>query len=115
KARVEVHADMDFDRVTTNSETFDPDGQVVRSTQTVKQSGTNSDGGTQPVTVSTNLPNSQTNSASAGAQSKSNRDEETTNYEISKKVINQVREGGVVKRLSVAVLVDGTYAAGADG
>src|SRR5690242_10397809 len=37
KARVEVRADMDFDRVTTNSESFDPDGQVVRSTQTVSE------------------------------------------------------------------------------
>ncbi|HZT87302.1 MAG TPA: flagellar basal-body MS-ring/collar protein FliF [Stellaceae bacterium] len=113
KARVEVHADMDFDRVTTNTETYDPDGQVVRSTQTSKEtSNSGQNGGDQPVTVSTNLPDAQKPQQSAsggGSQSKSGREEETTNYEISKTVKNHVHEGGDVRRLSVAVLVDGTY------
>ncbi len=115
KARVEVHADMDFDRVTTNSESFDPDGQVVRSTQSVNETSSNSEGGDQPVTVANNLPDAQANKNAVGGQSKSGRNEETTNYEITKTVKSQVREGGVVKRLSVAVLVDGVYAAGTDG
>ena len=115
KARVDVHADMDFDRVTTNSESFDPDGQVVRSTQTVKESNDSSESGDQPVTVSTNLPNAQTATAGNGGRSKSARNEETVNYEITKTVRNQVREAGVVRRLSVAVLVDGTYTQAADG
>src|SRR5256885_11809048 len=34
KVRAEVNADLDFDRVVTNTESFDPDGQVIRSTQT---------------------------------------------------------------------------------
>ncbi len=37
KARVDVHVDMDFDRVTTSSKSFDPDQQVARSTQTVTE------------------------------------------------------------------------------
>ncbi|MBV9521970.1 MAG: flagellar M-ring protein FliF, partial [Alphaproteobacteria bacterium] len=115
KARVEVHAEMDFDRITTNSESFDPDGQVVRSTQSVNETSTSSEGGDQPVTVANNLPEAQANKGAAGAQSKTGRNEETINYEITKTVKNQTREGGIVKRLSVAVLVDGTYAAGTDG
>ncbi len=115
KARVEVHADMDFDKLTTSTESFDPDGQVVRSTQTVSETSSSSDGGDQPVTVANNLPDAQANKAATGGQSKNGRNEETTNYEISKTVKSQVREGGVVKRLSVAVLVDGTYTSGADG
>jgi flagellar M-ring protein FliF len=115
KVRAEVHADMDFDRVTTNSESFDPDGQVVRSTQTVNESSDSSDGGDQPVTVTNNLPDSQANKGSTGPRSKNGRNEETINYEITKTVKSQVREGGIVKKLSVAVLVDGVYAAGADG
>src|SRR6185437_4151267 len=95
----------------TNSETYNPDGQVARSTQTVTESNNSTDSGDQPVTVSTNLPNSQTaTNSSGGGKSQSSRNEETTNYEISKTVTNQVREGGTVKRLSVAVLLDGTYA-----
>ncbi len=37
KVRATVTADMDFDKVSTNQETFDPDQQVVRSTQTVDE------------------------------------------------------------------------------
>ena len=66
KARVEVHADMDFDRITTNSKTFDPDQQVARSTQSVTESSDSSESGDQPVTVQTNLPNPQTAPANAG-------------------------------------------------
>jgi len=113
KSRVDVRADMDFDRITTNSESFDPDGQVVRSTQTTNQSDSN----TSPnnaVSVTTNLPNGQT-PAGAGTQSRSARNEETVNYEISKTVKNQIRDQGTVKRLSVAVLVDGTTTMNADG
>jgi flagellar M-ring protein FliF len=113
KSRVDVHADMNFDRVTTNSESFDPDGQVVRSTQTTKQSDTNKTNN-QAVSVTTNLPGGQTPS-NAGQQSQSTHSEETTNYEISKTVRSQVSEQGTVKRLSVAVLVDGTNTIGTDG
>ena len=121
KVRAEVTADMDFDRVSTNAEIFDPDGQVVRSTQTVEEKADSSEKGAQDnVSVAQNLPETKQNAqAQTGASpsansSKSARTEETVNYEISKTVKNQTRESGIVKRLSVAVLVDGTYAA-ADG
>ena len=117
KARVDVHAEMNFDRVTTNSETYDPDGQVVRSTQTDNQADTSSTSAGAAVSVSTNLPNGQTAPKSEGdnKQSKSTHTQETVNYEISKTVKSQVSDQGTVKRLSVAVLVDGTTAVGADG
>jgi flagellar M-ring protein FliF len=116
RVRAEVHAEMDFDRVTTNSESFDPDGQVVRSTQTVSETNDSSDGSDQPVTVANNLPDAQANKAATGGnRTKNGRNEETVNYEITKTVKSHVREGGVVKRLSVAVLVDGVYAPGTDG
>jgi len=117
KVRVDVHADMDFDRVTTSSESFNPDGQVVRSTQSVTQNDDSSTGSDQPVTVSNNLPGNAGAAGGAGAsgRNKAAHSEETVNYEISKTVRSQVHEGGDVKRLSVAVLVDGTYAAKPDG
>ncbi len=113
KSRVDVRADMDFDRITTNSESFDPDGQVVRSTQTTNQSDSNTNPN-NAVSVTTNLPNGQT-PPGTGSQSRSARNEETVNYEISKTVKSQVRDQGTVKRLSVAVLVDGATTIGADG
>lgn len=115
KARVDVHADMDFDRITTNSKTFDPDAQVARSTQSVNESSDSSDSGDQPVTVQTNLPNAQTATGTTGGRSKTARNEETTNYEIGETTRSQVRETGVVRRLSVAALVDGTYTVAGSG
>lgn len=116
-ARVDVNADMDFDKLTVTQESFDPDGQVVRSTQTVNDEHENRSEGDVPVTVQTNLPDGAQTQGGANAQGKDHgkRVEETTNYEISHKTTSQTRETGVVKRISVAVLVDGTYVAGADG
>jgi flagellar M-ring protein FliF len=115
KVRAEIRADMDFDRVTTSSETYDPDGQVVRSTQTVSEQSDQSDSGDQSVTVANNLPDAQKPSDSNSGRAKTARNEETINYEISKKVTSHVREAGVVRRLSVAVLVDGLWALDKDG
>lgn len=109
KVRAEVKADMDFDRISTTDEKFDPDGQVVRSTQSIEETNQTRDTeGTQPVSVGTNLPDpiaaGGENATSSAAQS---RTEETVNFEVSKKIINHVREVGIVNRLSVAVLIDG--------
>ena len=109
KVRAEVKADMDFDRISTTDEKFDPDGQVIRSNQSIEETNQTRDTeGTQPVTVGTNLPDpnvgSGENASSSGAQS---RIEETVNFEVSKKIINHVREVGIINRLSVAVLIDG--------
>jgi flagellar M-ring protein FliF len=114
--RVQISADMNFDRVTENAETFDPDGQVVRSTQTVEEQSGSADGqGAPPVTVGGNLPDAALGADGNGSQSNALRNEETVNYEISRTVRTFVRESGDVRRLSVAVLVNGTTAAAADG
>jgi flagellar M-ring protein FliF len=118
KVRAEVSADLDFDRITTSSEIFDPESQVVRSTQTVGESSQSQDRDPlQPVTVDQNLPTAQTGSKdnSSISSNKSARNEETVNYEISRTTKNHVRESGQVRRLSVAVLVDGVYTPNPDG
>lgn len=118
KARVEVAAQMDYNRVTQTSDMFDPASQVVRSTQTVEDNSSSTDGvRNEGVTVGNNLPNANLGgeNAETGSRQASNRLEETVNYEISRTTKTEVMEPGRVKRLSVAVLVDGAYAAGADG
>ena len=107
--RVQVSAEMDFDRVTENSEIYDPDGQVVRSTQTVEESSSNRDSeGPEPVTVGTNLPDADLGAdGQSSSDSQSQRVEETVNFEISRVVKTHVRESGVVRRLSLAILVNG--------
>lgn len=102
--RAEISVDMDFDRVTTNQELFNPDQQVVRSTQTITENNQSQEG-QQNVTVANNLPEAQ-GQGGTQATSTANRTEELVNYEISKTVRTQVREAGVVRRVSAAVLVN---------
>ena len=106
--RAEVHAEMDFDRISTNEERYDPEGQVVRSTQSIEETSSTKDSdGSPSVTVGTNLPDAEQDSGDSQSSSAAeNRTEETVNFEISKKVINHIREAGTIKKLSVAVLVD---------
>lgn len=117
RVRAEVSVDMDFDRINTSEEVFDPDGQVVRSTQLIEEALSSSEGGgPPPVGVATNLPDAELDfDDPAGSGSEETRSEETVNYEISKRVVNHVRESGVIHRISAAVLVDGSYGPGEDG
>jgi flagellar M-ring protein FliF len=106
----EVSAELDFDQVTLTEETYDPEGQVVRSAQTVEEETQNSErDDNDAVTVGNNLPNAAAETPAAGRSANENttRTEETINSEISRRVRNQTQVGGRVRRLSVAVLVDG--------
>lgn len=109
KVRAEVSAEMDFDRVQTTEEKYDPDGQVVRSTETSEETISQKESEATPVSVDTNLPDPAALEGNDSATSSANesRVEERVNFEISKKIVNHIREAGTVRRLSVAVLVDG--------
>jgi flagellar M-ring protein FliF len=114
----EVSAELDFDRVTLTEETYDPDGQVVRSTQTVEEETEAAErDDDDAVTVGNNLPNLGADAAAAARTSSEStvRTEETVNYEISRTLRNHVQMGGRVHRLSVAVLVDGRRVPGEGG
>jgi flagellar M-ring protein FliF len=60
------------------------------------------------VTVANELPGAQ-QGAGGGAKDQSKKSEETNNYEISRTTKTEVTEAGRVNRISVAVLVDGSY------
>jgi flagellar M-ring protein FliF len=115
KARVNVTADLQLAQVTVQQETYDPDGQVVRSESTTDEnSKENQPDSAGQVSATANIPggtgpNSSTNSSASGRQ------ESTTNYEISKTTRTEVQSPGQVKRLSVAVAVDGATAPGKGG
>ncbi|MBD3832640.1 flagellar basal-body MS-ring/collar protein FliF [Brevundimonas bullata] len=114
-ARVQVTADIDHSRSTTQEQKFDPDGQVVRSTSTngsqSQDTTGQADGG---VTATNNIPGGQApNATPVGSTNSENT--ETTNYEISNTTTTTVKEPGEVKKLSVSVAVDGKYIPAADG
>lgn len=111
-ARVQVNADFDFNRITETSDKYDPDGRVVRSSQTREESSATTPNNNE-VTVGNQIPQAQQNptqqEANGQPREQSKKTEETVNYEISKTTKTQVTEGGRVKRISVAVVVDGSY------
>lgn len=111
RARVQVAAELDLNRSTTTSERFDPDGQVVRSTQSRENANTAQGGATDgAVSVANELPGAtQNGGAAGGTKEQGSATEETVNYEISKTTEVAVAEAGSIKRLSVAVVVDGVY------
>ena len=105
RVRVEATVEMDFDRVQTTEERFDPENQVARSQTSVQEQTRNSEGGA--VTVQNNLPGAEPAAAGGGGQE--SRQEETTNFEIGRTTRNTLREHPVLRRQSVAVLVDGIW------
>ncbi|MFH1157548.1 MAG: flagellar basal-body MS-ring/collar protein FliF [Pseudomonadota bacterium] len=114
RVRATVAAEMNFDVVNRNSESYNPEGQVVRSTQTTSEENVDNAGmdNAGAVTVENNLPGLPASSMKAPGNvpaSKNNRTEEVTNFEISKTIENLVRASGQVQKISVAVLVDGRY------
>ncbi|HYA05721.1 MAG TPA: flagellar basal-body MS-ring/collar protein FliF [Xanthobacteraceae bacterium] len=111
-SRVQVNADFDFNRITQTSDKYDPDGRVIRSSQTREETSNANEGGNNQVTVGNELPgaNGRQPAEAAAARDESRKTEEIVNYEISKTTKTEVVEGGRVKRISVAVLVDGSYA-----
>src|ERR1700761_5976144 len=109
RARVELSADFDYNKITQTSDSFDPEGKVLRSSQTREESSSTSENNGQ-VTVNNELPGNQRQDNNQNTpREQSTKTEETNNYEISHTTKTEVTEAGKVNRISVAVLVDGAY------
>ncbi len=111
-----VTAEMNFDQISTNEELYNPEGQVLRSSQTTQEESSETEPAGNEVSVGTNLPGIGGDLLSdQGPTAESNRTEEVTNYEISKTVRNTIQQSGKVEQLSVSVLVDGRYITDEEG
>ena len=111
RARVQINADFDVNRITQTSDKFDPDGRVVRSSQTREEQSAAGARGDGAVSVGNELPGGNQGGGggvpAVGEQNK--KTEEIVNYEISRTTKTEVIEAGRVNRVSAAVLVDGIY------
>jgi flagellar M-ring protein FliF len=116
KAVVRVSSVLDFRKIETTEERYDPNGQVVRSEQRgqEKSSGVNGTSGGVPG-VESNVPGGTETEGNLTSTSNNNTKNETVNYEISRTVSRIVEPTGTIKKLSVAVLVDGAYEGGKAG
>mgnify|MGYP001266564325 CR=1 FL=1 len=110
RAVVRVRAKLDFSREERTEELYDPEAQVVRSEESlneVRENGGNRVGGAAGANA--NDPNVAQGVVRVGDASNSNREKVITNYEINK-IVKRVRGPSAhVQRLSIAVIVDGTY------
>ena len=107
KVRATARVDLDFDKVRTNEEKYDPQGQVERETKVLEEHETKreSSPGGAPGTPSNVAP---ATGGAAGASSGDVKDkkETDTHYEISKTLSSTEKAPGTVRRMSIAVIVD---------
>jgi len=110
RARARVTAEIDFNKVEKTEESFDPEAQVVRSEQMLTENDQR--GGANPEGipgVKGELATFGDEGGEGAAAGGYNRNNVTRNYEISKQTKHTQDKGGTVKRLSIAVMVDGSY------
>jgi flagellar M-ring protein FliF len=111
KVKAQVALDMNFDRIVTNSELYDKDGAVVRSVQSIderSQTPISSAGGAD-ASVANNAPGGGGGGDSSSNLAITEKSDQTTNYEISKTIKNHITESGIIKKMSIGILVDGFY------
>ena len=112
-AVVEVSVETVTESESIRQRTFDPESRVAISTETEERSGT-SNNTANDVTVASNLPDG----AGGGAGESSSQNAETrerVNYEVSETEREVLRAAGAIKRLTVAVLINGVMSTGEDG
>ncbi|MDP2410952.1 MAG: flagellar basal-body MS-ring/collar protein FliF [Pseudolabrys sp.] len=109
RARVQLTADFDLNRITQTSDKFDPDGRVLRSSQTREEQSSSGETKSNQVSVATELPSGNKPPEPVNSGDQNRKSEEIVNYEISRTTKTEVTEAGRVNRISAAVLVDGTY------
>ena len=111
RARVQISADFDVNRITQTSDKFDPDSRVVRSSQIREEQSASGNAVGGQVSVGNELPGSDTPRQSSlnTNNDQTRKTEEIVNYEISRTTKTEVIEAGRVNRISAAVLIDGLY------
>jgi flagellar M-ring protein FliF len=108
---VTVAAEVDFSQTDTTEEVFDPEQSAVRS-EAVQEAYEGPGGGRSVGGVAGAASNDNNGGAAGGAGAGgegSSRTVRSRNFEINKTVVRTVGPKATVKRLTVAVMVDGHY------
>jgi flagellar M-ring protein FliF len=115
--KAEVSADVDFTAIEKTAEQFNPDLLALRSEQTLKENrGAGATASGIPGALTNQPPGAVTipeavdeNGAPIGGSGSKNgqsREETTRNFELDRSISYTKRQQGMVRRLSVAVVVD---------
>lgn len=113
-AIVELNLDVVTDSEQLTEQTFNPQERALISQVTEETSDQSNSQGSGAVTAASNLPE---NDAQSGDSTQASRSEnrQQANYEVSSTKREVVRAPGAIRRLTVAVLVNGVAGKGADG
>jgi flagellar M-ring protein FliF len=105
---ISVASRLNTDKTTTSETVFDPESRVERSVRVIRENELSQNRSSEaPTTVQQNIPQEQVQPGNGKDSNEENqRREELTNYEISSKVTQTVRDGFAIENLSVAVLVN---------
>jgi flagellar M-ring protein FliF len=115
--RVSVQADINTDQRQIEETIFDPDSRIERSVQIVRaEDAATEQLASEPVTVEQDLPqDAQAGAGGGSTNERSERREETTNYELSSTRTATISNGYNVDRLSIAVVVNRARLVDAEG
>lgn len=113
-AVVEVSVDTVKNTETIRETLIDPESRVAISTDTEERTNSASDQGGGDVTVASNLPDGDAG-GSDSSSSQTSETRERVNYEVSQTQREVTQGPGAVKRLSVAILVNGQSTTDATG
>ncbi len=115
KAVVEVVVETITESEAISERKIDPEGRVAISSENQEQTSSANDSGSSSVTVASNLPSGNAVGGGKTAQSSDSQTTERVNYEVSETTREVVKNPGAIRRLTVAVLVDGISVTDAAG
>ncbi|TVQ00707.1 MAG: flagellar M-ring protein FliF [Roseinatronobacter sp.] len=115
RAVVELSIETLTDREVIHERRLDPESRVAISSEVEENNTNNTDTRQQGVTVASNLPDGDAAATDGSAQSRETQSRQRTNFEVSETRREVERNPGAVRRMTVAVLIDGVRTLGEDG
>lgn len=115
KAVVEVNIDADMDSQTIIERVVDPTSRVAVSSELEENSESTQGNDSGAVTVASNLPDGDAADGVSSSSSTTSQTRERQNFEVSETRRERIVQPGQIRRISVAVMIDGISETAADG
>lgn len=112
-ALVEISIDTVRESESIVERRIDPESRIAISTETEETAGSSEDARGSSVTVASNLPDGEAATGGDASTTSNTETRERVNYEVSETQREILRLPGAIRRLSVAVLVNGVTVGGA--
>ncbi len=107
RAVVELSIDTVTEREVIHERRVDPDSRVAISSEVEENSTNSTDTRSQGVSVASNLPDGDAAADAGNATSRETQNRQRTNFEVSETRRELERQPGAIRRMTVAVLIDG--------